>query len=65
MKVREVIKLIEKDGWEKVRHNGSHRQYKHPYKKGRVTISGNLGDDIAIGTLYSIQKQAEIKGLLQ
>ena len=61
MKVRDVIKLIEKDGWYLVRTKGSHRQYKHPIKKGLVTISGNLSDDIAKGTLNSILKQAGLK----
>jgi len=41
---------------------GDHRQYKHPVKKGLVTISGKLGDDIAKGTLNSILKQAGLKG---
>ena len=61
MKVREVIKLIEADGWYLVRMKGSHRQYKHPTKPGRVTIAGNLNDDIAPGTLNSILKQAQLK----
>nr|BAL58400.1 hypothetical conserved protein [Candidatus Acetothermum autotrophicum] len=61
MKVREVIKLIEADGWYQVTCEGSHRQFKHPTKKGRVTIAGNLGDDIAKGTLNSILKQASLK----
>jgi len=61
MKVREVIKLMEKDGWYLARTKGSHRQYKHPYKKGLVTISGHLNDDIAKGTLNSILKQAGLK----
>jgi len=45
IKVREVIKLIEKDGWYLVRSKGSHRQFKHPIKNGLVTISGNLRDE--------------------
>jgi predicted RNA binding protein YcfA (HicA-like mRNA interferase family)/predicted RNase H-like HicB family nuclease len=61
VKVREVIKLIETDGWYLVRMKGSHRQYKHPTKPGRVTIAGNLNDDIAPGTLNSILKQAQLK----
>jgi predicted RNA binding protein YcfA (HicA-like mRNA interferase family) len=40
---------------------GSHRQYKHPEKKGRVTIAGHPGDDLALGTLNSVFKQAGIK----
>ena len=62
MKVRKVIKLIEQDGWFLVRQRGSHRQYKHPFKKGIVTIAGNLNDDLAPGTLNSILKQAGLKG---
>jgi predicted RNA binding protein YcfA (HicA-like mRNA interferase family) len=61
MKVREVIKLMEKAGWYLARTRGSHRQYKHPYKKGLVTISGHLNDDIAKGTFNSILKQAGLK----
>lgn len=62
MKVRETIKLIEKDGWYLIRQKGSHRQYKHPEKPGRVTIAGNLNDDLAPDTLNSILKQAGLKG---
>ena len=63
MKVSEVIRLIEKDGWYLDRQQGSHRQYKHPKKKGLVTVSGHrMSDDIAQGTLKSILKQAQIKG---
>jgi predicted RNA binding protein YcfA (HicA-like mRNA interferase family) len=62
MKVREIIKLIEKDGWYLVRQKGSHKQYKHPKKVGLVTVSGHkLSDDVAIGTMISIVKQAQIK----
>jgi predicted RNA binding protein YcfA (HicA-like mRNA interferase family) len=61
MKVRDVIKLIEADGWYIVATKGSHRQYKHPKKPGRVTIAGHPGDDLAPGTLNSILKQAQIK----
>jgi predicted RNA binding protein YcfA (HicA-like mRNA interferase family) len=62
MKVRDVIKLIEKDGWYHVVTEGSHRQYKHPSKIGRVTVPGKPGDDLAPGTLNSILKQAQLKG---
>ena len=61
MKVREVIKQIEADGWYMVATKGSHRQYKHPTKPGRVTIAGHLSDEVAPGTLNSIYKQAQIK----
>ncbi len=63
MKVREVIRLIEKDGWFLVRTRGDHRQYKHPSKPGRVTISGNTGRDMPPGTLNSVLKQASLKGI--
>ena len=59
MKVRQILKLIKKDGWFKVTQKGSHAQFKHPVKKGRVTIPMHKGD-IAIGTLKSILKQAQI-----
>lgn len=61
MKVREIIRLIEADGWYLVVTKGSHRQYKHPTKHGRVTIAGHPNDDLAAGTLNSILKQAKLK----
>ena len=61
MKVREAIKVIEKDGWYLVATRGSHRQYKHTSKPGRVTVAGQPGDDLAPGTLNSILKQASLK----
>ena len=61
MKVREVIRLIEADGWYLVVTKGSHQQYKHPTKPGRVTIAGHPNDDLAPGTLNSILKQAKLK----
>jgi len=62
MKVRDVIRLIEQDGWSLVATRGSHRQYKHPTKPGRVTIAGKPSDDMAPGTLNSVLKQAQLKG---
>ncbi len=61
MKVRDVIKLIEQDGWFLARTRGSHRQYKHPTKLGLVTVPGKPGDELAAGTLDSILKQAGLK----
>ena len=61
MKVREVIKLIEEDGWRRVKTRGSHRHFKHPAKPGLVTIAGHPGVDIPKGTLNSILKQAGLK----
>jgi predicted RNA binding protein YcfA (HicA-like mRNA interferase family) len=60
MKVRDMIKLIEADGWYLVVTKGSHRQYKHPSKPGRVTIAGHPSHELAPGTLNSIFKQAQI-----
>lgn len=62
MKVRDVITTLEEDGWRLVATRGSHRQYKHPNKPGRVTVPGKPGDDLAPGTLNSIWKQAQLKG---
>lgn len=61
MKVREIIKILEKDGWELSRTRGSHRQYKHVVKPGIVTVSGKPGDDLAPGTQNNIFKQAGLK----
>ncbi len=61
MKVREVVKLLREDGWFLARTRGSHHQYKHPVKKGLVTMPGNANDDLATGTLNSIMKQAALK----
>ena len=61
MKIRDIVKLVEADGWHQVGTRGSHRQYKHPAKPGRVTIAGHHGDDLAPGTLNSILKQAKLK----
>jgi predicted RNA binding protein YcfA (HicA-like mRNA interferase family) len=54
VKVRDVLRLLEADGWYLVVTEGSHRQYKHPHKAGRVTVAGHPGDDVAPGTLNSI-----------
>lgn len=62
MKVKEIIKLIENDGWFLVRQKGRHRQYKHKTEKGLVTISVHrMSDELKIGTLNSIFKQAQLK----
>jgi len=61
MKVRELIKLLEEDGWYQVRMRGSHRQFHHGNKPGTVTVSGKLSVDIPPGTLNSILKQAGLK----
>ena len=61
MTVREVLRIIEDDGWILVAQKGSHRQYKHPTKPGRVTVAGHPKDDVAPGTLNSILRQAGLK----
>jgi predicted RNA binding protein YcfA (HicA-like mRNA interferase family) len=61
VKVREAIRLIEEDGWSLVATRGSHRQYKHPAKSGRVTVAGKPSDDLSPGTLNSILKQAGLR----
>jgi len=61
MKVREVIKIVEADGWYQVNMKGDHRQYKHSKKQGRVTIAGHPNDDVHPKTLASIFKQAQLK----
>jgi predicted RNA binding protein YcfA (HicA-like mRNA interferase family) len=61
VKVKEVMKLIEQDGWFLARQKGSHQQYKHPVKTGTVTVAGKPSDDLPKGTLNSIFKQAQLK----
>ena len=61
MRIRDVLKMIESDGWYLVATKGSHRQYKHPNKSGRVTIAGHPNDELAPGTLNSVFKQAQLK----
>lgn len=61
MKVRDLLRLIEQDGWELARTRGSHRQFRHPVKPGLVTVPGHPSDEVAPGTLNSILKQAGLK----
>jgi predicted RNA binding protein YcfA (HicA-like mRNA interferase family) len=61
MKAREVIKLIKKDGWSFVRQTGSHKIFKHATKRGIVVVPEHGSEDIKIGTLNSILKQAGLK----
>ncbi|MCE2678374.1 MAG: type II toxin-antitoxin system HicA family toxin [Burkholderiaceae bacterium] len=61
MKVSEVIRLLQRDGWNLIATRGSHRQFKHASRPGRVTVPGKLSDDLAPGTLNSIFKQAGLK----
>jgi predicted RNA binding protein YcfA (HicA-like mRNA interferase family) len=61
MKVSELLRLIEKDGWFMVRQRGSHRQFHHPSKSGTVTVAGAPSIDVPRGTLNSLLKQAGLK----
>lgn len=61
VKLRDVAKMVEKDGWFIVRTKGSHRQYKHKTKKGLVTLAGKQSDELAPGTLNSVLKKAGLK----
>ncbi|MDZ7736647.1 MAG: type II toxin-antitoxin system HicA family toxin [Gammaproteobacteria bacterium] len=61
MKVKELIKRIEGDGWVMSRQRGSHRQFKHPTKPGTVTVSGKPNIDVPPGTLNNVLKQAGLK----
>jgi len=61
MKVRDVLKRLEQDGWRLVRTKGSHRQFHHSSKPGTVTVAGHPSLDIPPGTLNNILKQAGLK----
>jgi predicted RNA binding protein YcfA (HicA-like mRNA interferase family) len=61
MKVKDIIRLLEGEGWFLVATRGSHRQYKHPVRPGRATVADKPSDDLAPGTLNSIFKQSGLK----
>jgi predicted RNA binding protein YcfA (HicA-like mRNA interferase family) len=61
MKVRELLKLLEKDGWYLVRTKGSHRQFKHSNKSGTLTVTGKPSVEVPKGTLNAILKQSGLK----
>jgi predicted RNA binding protein YcfA (HicA-like mRNA interferase family) len=61
MKFAEVLEKLKKDGWYLVATRGSHQQFKHPRRPGRVTVAGKASDDVPPGTLNSILKQAGLK----
>jgi predicted RNA binding protein YcfA (HicA-like mRNA interferase family) len=61
MKVRDLVKILEMDGWEQARMKGSHRQFRHPVKHGTITVAGRQNVDIPAGTLASILKHAGLK----
>jgi predicted RNA binding protein YcfA (HicA-like mRNA interferase family) len=58
MKIRNVIRMIKADGWRLHTARGSHRQFKHPFKTGRVTVAGHPGHDISLAMLNNVRKQA-------
>ncbi|MFN8639208.1 MAG: type II toxin-antitoxin system HicA family toxin [Dehalococcoidia bacterium] len=60
-KVRDAIRMLELDGWRLARTVGSHRQFKHPVKRGTVTVAGNESNDLAPGTWSSILRQAGLR----
>lgn len=61
VKVRAIIKLIEGDGWQQMATRGSHRQYRHPTKPGKVTVAGKPSRDLPLGLEASILRQAGLK----
>ena len=61
MKVKDLVALIQADGWQLVRQKGSHRQFHHMAKPGTVTVAGKDSVEIPPGTLSSILKQAGLK----
>ena len=61
MKVRYVLRMIQEDDWYQVTQKGSHRQFKHPVKLGRVTVAGHPSQEMDRGTFSNILKQAELK----
>jgi predicted RNA binding protein YcfA (HicA-like mRNA interferase family) len=61
MKINDILIMLRNDGWYLVATRGSHRQFKHPKKSGRVTVAGKPSDEVAPGTLNSIIKQAGLK----
>jgi predicted RNA binding protein YcfA (HicA-like mRNA interferase family) len=61
MKVKQLIKMLEQDGWYQQRQRGSHRQFKHPVKSGTVTVAGKPNLDMPPGTLNNALKQARLK----
>jgi predicted RNA binding protein YcfA (HicA-like mRNA interferase family) len=61
VKVRDLVRLVEADGWKHVRTTGSHRHFKHASKPNVVTIPGHPGDDVPVGTLRSVLKAAGLE----
>jgi predicted RNA binding protein YcfA (HicA-like mRNA interferase family) len=63
MKVRDIVRRLLDDGWTQTSQKGSHRQFEHPTKPGKVTVPGSPSDDIPLGTLKSILRQAGLESL--
>jgi len=61
MKVKAIIEVLEQDGWVQVAQKGSHRQFKHPTKRGKVTVPGKASEELPKGTLKSILRQAGLE----
>ncbi len=61
VRVRDLVRQLESDGWYLIATRGSHRQYKHPKKSGRMTVPGKMSDDLKPGTLSNIYRQAGLK----
>jgi predicted RNA binding protein YcfA (HicA-like mRNA interferase family) len=61
VKVKDIISLIQADGWYLIKTEGGHRQYKHPEKSGRVTVPGKLSADVPKGTELNILRQAGLR----
>jgi predicted RNA binding protein YcfA (HicA-like mRNA interferase family) len=61
VKVRDLLRLVQSDGWQHVRTTGSHRHYKHPSKPNVITIPGHLNDDVPVGTLKAILRAAGLE----
>jgi predicted RNA binding protein YcfA (HicA-like mRNA interferase family) len=61
MTVREIIRLLEDDGWIQTSQKGSHRHFEHPSKTGKVTVPGKMSSDVKLGTQKSILRQAGLE----
>jgi predicted RNA binding protein YcfA (HicA-like mRNA interferase family) len=61
VKVKEIIELLQRNGWNQVRTQGSHRQCQHPVKPGTLTVAGAMSKDLPLGTLKQIYRQAGLQ----
>jgi predicted RNA binding protein YcfA (HicA-like mRNA interferase family) len=62
VKARDLVRILEREGWQLVRQQGSHRQFRHPERAGTVTVPGNPASELKPGTLASVWNQARITG---